>query len=65
MTATRSDLRGLEGKLVSLALIDGTQMDGCSLVSAGRASVATLWVLADGDDTFISRDQVLDIRAAA
>jgi hypothetical protein len=51
--------------LVSLALIDGTQMDGCSLVSAGRASVATLWVLADGDDTFISRDQVLDIRAAA
>lgn len=49
MTATRSELRALEGKQVSVMLIDGTRLDACSLVSAGRASVRTLWVLADGE----------------
>jgi hypothetical protein len=46
-------------------LIDGTRLDACSLVSAGRASVRTLWVLADGGDTFIPIDEVGDIRGMA
>ncbi len=65
MTATRSELRALEGKQVSVMLIDGTRLDACSLVSAGRASVRTLWVLADGGDTFIPIDEVGDIRGMA
>ena len=50
---------------MSLALTGGTHMDACSLVSAGRAPVGTLWVFADGDDTFIPLHQVIDIRATA
>jgi hypothetical protein len=65
MTATRSELRAVEGQQVSLTLTDGTHMDTWSLVSAGRASVGTLRVFADGDDTFIMRHEVIDIRATA
>jgi hypothetical protein len=65
MTAKRTELRALEGKEVSLALSDGTEINGCSLVSAGRASVGTLWLLAGGDDTFIALDRVIAIRAIA
>ena len=50
---------------MSLALIDGTRLDACSPVSAGRASARTLWVFADGDDTFIPVDEVTDVRAMA
>jgi hypothetical protein len=62
MTATRSELRGLEGRQVSVTLTDGTRLETCSLVSAGRASVGTVWVFADGADTFIPLHQVIDIR---
>jgi hypothetical protein len=65
MTATRTELRVLEGQQVSLTLTDGTHMDTCSLVSAGRTSVGTLWVFANGDDTFIPRHEVIAIRATA
>src|SRR5689334_19675975 len=65
MTATRSELRGLEGRQVCVTRSDGTQLDVCSLVSAGRASVGTLWLFADGADTFIPLEDVLDIRASA
>jgi hypothetical protein len=65
MTATRTELRALEGQQVSLTLTDGTHMDACSLVSAGRASVGTVWVFAEGDDTFIPLSEVINVRAAA
>ena len=65
MTTTRSELRALEGRQVSVTLTDGTHMDACSLVSAGRASVGTVWVFADGDDTFIPFHEVINVRAAA
>jgi hypothetical protein len=65
MTATTNELRALEGKRVSLMLIDGTLLDGCRLVSAGRASVRTLWVFRNGDDAFIPMDEVRDVRATA
>jgi hypothetical protein len=65
MTPTRSELRGLEGLQVSMTLTDGTHMETCSVVSAGRASVGTLWVFADGADTFIPLHEVIDIHATA
>jgi hypothetical protein len=65
MTTTRNELRALEGHRVSVTLTDGTHMDACSLVSAGRASVGTVWLFADGDDTFIPLSEVINVRAAA
>jgi hypothetical protein len=64
MTATRSELRGLVGRQVCVTQIDGTQLDACRLVSAGRAR-GTLWLFADGADTFIPLEEVVDIRASA
>jgi hypothetical protein len=40
-------------------------MDACSSVSAGRASVGTVSVFADGDDTFIPLQEVINVRTAA
>lgn len=47
---------------VHVALRDGTHIDRCHLVSAGRRSVATLWVFADGEDLFIPHEEVIDVR---
>ncbi len=58
MTAEqRSALRALEGRLVHLALADGSRLDGVALVSAGRS---TLWVFANGEDVFVPADGVVD-----
>ena len=55
------DLRNLEGRQVCLALADGSRIDDCSLVSAGRGSTGTVWVFTNGIDAFI---QLADIVAA-
>ena len=41
------------------------QVRRVAVVSAGRASVGTLWLIAGGDDTFIALDKVVAIRAIA
>jgi hypothetical protein len=58
---TRGDLRRLEGRLVSVALSDGSRIDDCQLVSAGRRQFQKLWFYVNGIDTFLSPADVLAI----
>jgi hypothetical protein len=55
-----AELRWLEGRTVSVALADGSRLDGCQLISGGRRGVASLWVFANGRDLFIPLPDVLD-----
>jgi hypothetical protein len=57
--------RALEGHRVGLALRGGHRIDDRQLVSVGRGRARTLWVLAYGDDTFVSFDDVMDLWEAA
>lgn len=50
-------LRRLEGRAVGLALADGSRLDDVNLVSARSK---TLWVITNGEDTFLPADQVID-----
>jgi len=62
MTSMRqSQLRGLEGHRVSLALADGSRIDDCQLVSSGRNKARNLWLFANGHDTFVAFDDVVDV----
>ncbi len=54
-------IRALEGRHVGLALSDGSRIDDCELVSAGRHEVGTLWVFTNGEDTFVPLRDVLDL----
>ena len=56
-----SRLRTLEGRQVGVALADGSRIDGCQLVSAGRAGVRTIWVVSNGTDTFVPLPAVLAV----
>lgn len=51
----------MEGKRVNVALADGSVLGPVSLVLARRN---TLWVVADGEDTFVPLDRVVDVRQA-
>lgn len=57
----RLNLRGLEGHQVSVALADGSRIDDCQLVSAGRPGVPTLWVFTNGVDAFLAHSDVLAV----
>jgi hypothetical protein len=54
----------LEGRRVSLALIDGSRLDDCELVSAGRGR-QTLWLFVNGADIFVPMAHVTDAWEAA
>jgi len=54
-------IRGLEGRHVSVALADGSRLDDCELVSAGRHGVQSLWLYANGADTFVALVDVTDV----
>ena len=54
-------IRGLEGRHVSVALADGSRLDDCELVSAGRHGVDSLWLYADGADTFVPLGDVTGV----
>ncbi|HEX6417467.1 MAG TPA: hypothetical protein VFZ77_03195 [Acidimicrobiales bacterium] len=58
--AATPHLRDLEGREVSLALADGSRLDGVTLVSAGRGRTPTVWVYAGGMDLFVPRTSVVD-----
>lgn len=47
------ELRSLEGRRVGLALVDGSRIDDCQLVSAGRPGLRSIWVFANGIDVFV------------
>ena len=54
----------LEGRRVSLALVDGSRLDDCELVSAGHGT-ATLWLYVNGGDLFVPVADVTDAWEAA
>ena len=51
------DLIRLEGRTVGIALADGSRIDDCELVFAGRDRV---WVYDNGVDTFVALPAVRD-----
>ena len=51
-------LRQWEGRQVSVALADGSRIDDCQLVSAGRSAAGTLWLFTNGADLFVALDDV-------
>ena len=58
---TSKTARELEGRQVCLALRNGSRIDDCQLVSAGRVSTETLWLFSNGADLFVSIDDVCDL----
>lgn len=54
-------LRQWEGRQVSLALADGSRIDDCQLVSAGRSAAPTLWLFANGADVFVALGDVISV----
>lgn len=58
----RAELNQLEGRQINVALVDGSRIDDCQLVLAGRAK---LWVFVNGHDTFVHVDRVTDVWEAA
>ncbi len=65
MASRTSEFRHLEGRQVSLALVNGSRIDDCSLVSVGRGRAVTLWVFSNGRDVFIPTSDVVDVWEAA
>jgi hypothetical protein len=55
------DLRSHEGHRVSVALVDGTRIDDCMLVSVGRGGAGSAWLAQDTNDLFIRWDDVVDV----
>ena len=49
----------LEGRRVTVALADGSRIDDCELVSAGRHS-DNVWLFAGGVDTFVSVHDIIE-----
>jgi hypothetical protein len=56
--AERTKLHKLEGCNVHISLADGSRLDEVSLISARRN---TLWIFANGEDTFLPVEQVIDV----
>jgi hypothetical protein len=54
-------LRSLEGRQVSVALSDGSRIDDCQLVSAGRRPSQRLWFFVNGIDVFLPPADVVAI----
>ena len=47
---------------MNVALTDGSRIDDCQLVLAGKAK---LWVFVNGQDSFVQVDSVTDVWEAA
>ncbi len=58
----RMELSDLEGRRVNLSLVDGSRIDDCQLVLAGRFK---LWVFVNGHDNFVAVNRVTDFWEAA
>jgi hypothetical protein len=54
-------VQGLEGYRVSVALVDGSRIDDCQLVSAGHHGDDRLWLYSNGADTFVPIVDVADL----
>lgn len=53
--------RPLEGHHVSVALRDGSRIDDCQLVSAGRNGATTIWLFSNHADVFVPLQDVVDL----
>jgi hypothetical protein len=51
----------LEGSRVSVALVDGSRIDDCELVSVGHHGAQSLWLHTNGADTFVAHMDVTDL----
>lgn len=51
-------MRAVEGRQVNLRLVDGTRLQGCSVVSVGRLWARTVWLLSGETDLFVKVDEV-------
>ena len=58
-------LQSLRGRSVDVALRNGTRIDDCRLVSAGRSSTSTVWLVSNGADVFVRRDELLAVWPAS
>jgi hypothetical protein len=54
----------LEGRRVSLSLVDGSRIDDCELVSA-RHGAPTVWLFVNGGDIFVPVTEITDAWEAA
>jgi hypothetical protein len=54
MDSLRGRLQALVGRDMGLALVDGTRLDDCELVSQPRARrIGTAWIVHGGHDVFV------------
>jgi hypothetical protein len=53
--------RYLEGRRVGVALLDGSRLDDCELVSAGHAGDQSLWLYSNGADANVAILDVIDV----
>lgn len=60
MISIRS-MRGVEGRQVDVSLVDGTRLEGCSLVSVGRLWARTVWLVSGETDLFVSIEDIADV----
>jgi hypothetical protein len=61
MSRPRGIAAALAGCQVNVALRDGARIEDCELISVGRGSVATLWLVVNGENVFIPHRAVLDL----
>lgn len=54
-------LKILEGRQVSVALTDGSRIDDCQLVSAGRHPFQRLWFFVNGIDAFLAPADIVAV----
>jgi hypothetical protein len=65
MSTPSHELQTFEGRQVCVALADGSRIDDCSFVSAGRTRARRLWVFVNGIDVFIHPADVVAVWEAA
>ena len=65
MALASMNFQAFEGRQVCVALADGSRLDDCNLVSAGRGTAKTLWLVIDRIDAFLPKADVVAIWEAA
>ncbi len=63
MDSIRGRLAALVGRDVCVALVDGTRVTHCQLVSAFCRGVATAWIVDGGDDVFVPVEAITEVWA--
>jgi hypothetical protein len=55
------ELRAAEGQRVTVALTDGSLLDDCVVVSAGRLWARSVWLVKGDTDVFSTPEEIADI----